>query len=44
MVWAPGGRPKAVFDVTIIDGRIVAGYLIRGPDHISELDVVLLDE
>ena len=44
MAWAPRGRPRAVFDLTIIDGRIVAVELLLDPDNISELDVVLLDD
>ena len=44
LTWAPGGHPKAVFDLTIVDGRIVAVELILDPDHINELDVVLLDD
>jgi RNA polymerase sigma factor (sigma-70 family) len=44
MAWAPRGRPRAVFDLTIIDGRIVAVELLLDPDNINELDVVLLDD
>jgi RNA polymerase sigma-70 factor (ECF subfamily) len=44
LTWAPGGHPKAVFDLTIVDGRIVAVELILDPDHINDLDVVLLDD
>jgi hypothetical protein len=43
LTWAPGGHPKAVFDLTIVDGRIMAVELILDPDHINNLDVVLLD-
>jgi RNA polymerase sigma factor (sigma-70 family) len=44
MTWAPGGHPKAVFDLTIVNDRIVAVELILDPDDIADLDVVLLDD
>ena len=44
LTWAPGGQPKAVFDLTIADGKIVAIDLILDADHLGQLDVVLLDE
>jgi RNA polymerase sigma-70 factor (ECF subfamily) len=44
MTWAPAGHPKAVFDLTIVNDRIVAVELILDPDHINDLDVVLLDD
>ncbi|HKN37861.1 MAG TPA: sigma-70 family RNA polymerase sigma factor [Acidimicrobiia bacterium] len=44
LTWAPGGQPKAVFDLTIADGRIVAIDLILDPDHVGDLDVVLLGD
>jgi len=43
LVWAPGGKPKAVFDLTIAGGRIVAIDLVLDPDDVNALDVVLLD-
>ena len=43
LAWAPGGRPKAVFDLTIADGKIVAVDLILDPDVLADLDVVLLE-
>jgi RNA polymerase sigma-70 factor, ECF subfamily len=43
LVWAPGGRPKAVFDLTISDGKIVAIDLILDSEHVDQLEVVLLD-
>jgi RNA polymerase sigma-70 factor (ECF subfamily) len=42
LTWAPGGTPKAVFDLTIVDGRITAVELILDPDDVAGLDVVLL--
>jgi RNA polymerase sigma-70 factor (ECF subfamily) len=44
LAWAPGGRPKAVFDLTISDGKIVAIDVILDADHLGELDLVLLDD
>jgi RNA polymerase sigma-70 factor (ECF subfamily) len=44
LAWAPGGRPKAVFDLMIVDGKIVAIDLILDPEHVGELDLVLLDD
>jgi RNA polymerase sigma factor (sigma-70 family) len=44
LAWAPGGRPKAVFDLTISHGRIVAIDLLLDPDVLGDLDVVLLDD
>jgi RNA polymerase sigma-70 factor (ECF subfamily) len=44
LAWAPGGHPKAVFDLTIADGRIVAIDLILDADHVAGLDLVLLDD
>jgi RNA polymerase sigma-70 factor (ECF subfamily) len=44
LAWAPGGRPKAVFDLTIAGGRIVAVDVLLDPDVLDDLDVVLLDD
>ena len=44
LAWAPGGQPKAVFDLTIADGKIVAIELILDADHLGQLNVVLLDD
>jgi RNA polymerase sigma factor (sigma-70 family) len=44
LVWAQGGRPRAVFDLRIADGRIVAVDLILDPEDVGALDVVLLDD
>ena len=43
LVWAPGGRPQVVFDLTITEGKIVAIDLIADPDRLGELDVATLD-
>ena len=42
-VWAPGGQPRAVFDFTIIDGRIVAIELLADPEHLGQLEITILD-
>ena len=42
LAWAPGGRPRVVFDFGIEDGRIVAIDLIAEPARLDELDLDLL--
>jgi RNA polymerase sigma factor (sigma-70 family) len=41
-VWAPGGRPRAVFAFTVTHGRIVEIDLIANIDHLRQLDLVIL--
>jgi RNA polymerase sigma factor (sigma-70 family) len=41
-VYAPGGRPRSVFTVTITGGRITAIEVVSDPTRIAELDVVPL--
>jgi RNA polymerase sigma-70 factor, ECF subfamily len=41
-VWAPDGRPRAVFDFTIVDGRIVALELLADPQHLAQLEITIL--
>jgi RNA polymerase sigma factor (sigma-70 family) len=41
-VYAPGGRPRSVFTLTITDGRITAIEVVSDPARIAELDVVPL--
>jgi len=43
LAWAQRGVPKVVFDMTIVDGKIVAIDLLADPDHLSQLDLALLD-
>ncbi len=43
LVWAPGGQPRVVFELTITDGKIVAVDLIASPERIRELDLVVHD-
>lgn len=42
-VWAPDGRPQAVFDFTIVDGRVVAVDLIADPVLLDQLEITFLD-
>ncbi len=40
--WAPGGQPRAVFEFTIINGKIVAIDMFADPEYLSLLDVTIL--
>jgi RNA polymerase sigma-70 factor (ECF subfamily) len=40
-VWAPAGQIRAVFDFTIVDGRIAGIDLVMDPATIDQLDVVV---
>ena len=40
--WAPGGRPRVVFDFTIVDGRIAGIELVMDPERLSELEIEVL--
>jgi RNA polymerase sigma factor (sigma-70 family) len=40
-VWAPAGQIRAVFDFTIVDGRIAGIDLVMDPASIDQLDVVM---
>lgn len=42
VVWTQAGEPRAVFDFTIVDGRIVRIDLVMDPEHIGRLDVEFL--
>ncbi len=42
-VWAPGGQPQVVFDVTISNGRIVAIDQVADRERITQIEVVFLD-
>jgi hypothetical protein len=44
LAWAPGGRPRVVFDFEIEGGRVVAITLIADHDHLNDLELVLLDQ
>jgi len=41
-VWAPGGEPRAVFDLTLLGGRIMTIELLSDPTAIQELAITLL--
>jgi len=43
-VWASGGTPRAVFEFTIVSGKIVAIDLLADPAQLQELDVQILDD
>ena len=40
MMWVHDGRIRAVFDVTVTGGKIVAIEIIGDPEHLARLDVV----
>jgi RNA polymerase sigma-70 factor (ECF subfamily) len=42
MMWAPGGRPRAVFMFQVMEGRIVQITLLVDQERIAELDLVAL--
>jgi hypothetical protein len=44
VVWAVGGRPQVVWDLTISDGRIVHIDMLAAPDSLDDLDVTILDD
>jgi RNA polymerase sigma-70 factor (ECF subfamily) len=43
-VWAAGGKPRTVFDFTIVAGKIVAIDVLGDPAQLQELDVQILDD
>ncbi|MGH2458230.1 MAG: sigma-70 family RNA polymerase sigma factor [Chloroflexota bacterium] len=43
LVWAPGGRPRAVFTFSFRGDKITAIDLIGDRDHVDRLIIVLLD-
>ena len=43
VVWAPGGHPKVVWDVTTANGKIVQFDMIAATDSLDELDLVIFD-
>ncbi len=44
VVWAVGGRPKVVWDLTISDGRIIHIDMLAAPDSLDDLDLTILDD
>ncbi len=43
-VWASGGKPRGVFEFTIVSGKIVAIDVLADPAQLQELDVQILDD
>jgi RNA polymerase sigma factor (sigma-70 family) len=44
LVWAPGGRPRAVFGFTIRGAKIVEIDLVGDPEHLRQLEVAVLGD
>jgi RNA polymerase sigma-70 factor (ECF subfamily) len=44
LMWAPGGRPRVVFDFTIKGGKIVAISIIADPERLGQLELTVLDD
>jgi RNA polymerase sigma-70 factor, ECF subfamily len=44
MVWAPGGKPRVVWDFTISHGKIARIDMIASADSLGELDLVIFDD
>jgi RNA polymerase sigma-70 factor (ECF subfamily) len=44
LVWAPGGRSRAVFGFTIRGAKIVEVDLVGDPEHLRQLEVAVLDD
>jgi RNA polymerase sigma factor (sigma-70 family) len=42
-VWAPGGTPRVVFSFTIKDTKIVAIDLLADPEHLRQMNLVILN-
>ena len=43
VVWAPEGRPRVVWDLTIANGKIMRIDMIAAAESLDELDLVILD-
>ncbi len=42
LVWAPGGKPRVVFEFTIVEGRIRAIDLYADPARLGEMELAIL--
>lgn len=42
VVWAPGGKPRVVFDIAIAKGRITEIELVADPDRLQHLTVEIV--
>ena len=43
-VWAAGGRPRVAFRFTVTEEKIVAIEILSGPERLSQLELVMLNE
>ncbi len=43
IVWAPGGSPNVVWEMTIVHGRITEIEMIATTETLQDLDLVILD-
>src|SRR5260370_11055525 len=43
-VWAPGGKPRAVFDFTVSRGKIVEISVLMEPARLRQLELMILAE
>jgi RNA polymerase sigma factor (sigma-70 family) len=44
LAWAPGGRPKVVWEFTIVDDKVVGIEMLADRETLDELDLTLLDD
>jgi RNA polymerase sigma-70 factor (ECF subfamily) len=44
LLWAPRGRPRVVFGLTITRGKIVEIDLVADPERLRQLDLAILDD
>jgi hypothetical protein len=44
LAWAPGGRPRVVFQFTFVDGKIGAIDMIAEPETLGEFDLTMLND
>lgn len=43
IIWAPGGHPKVVWDITTANGKIVQFDMIAATESLDEIDLVIFD-
>jgi RNA polymerase sigma factor (sigma-70 family) len=43
-VWAPGGQPRVAFTFAIARGKIAAIDIVADPEHLRQLDLVILND
>ena len=43
IAWAPGGKPKVVWELTIVNDTIAEIYMIAAPETLADIDLVILD-